>query len=147
MNLNSSLGSYWKGRLNLRIIATQNDHPILSDPKNENSSKITQTIQEKNTLGNSDWYLKAELYYGFDFPDNQSYGVQIQLAEKSIMFDLRKNENGIIKWFEKKEQQLVIPYSNKNELPDIINYRLSKKGGKRNHESNMFYKSRFKKTN
>ena len=120
MNLNSFLGSYWKGRLNLRIIATQNDHPILSDPEKENSSKITQTIQEKNTLGNSDWYLKAELYYGFDFPDNQSYGVQIQLAEKSIMFDLRKNENGIIKWFEKKEQQLVIPYSNKNELPDII---------------------------
>ena len=125
MDQNSALGSYWKGRIYLKIKAYEEEFPILSSLQKEEtlSNEIKELTNGKENIG---WNLTADLFYGIDFPDLKKYGIKIKWAEHELSFKDIDNDGGVYKYFERKKIICNTPY-NKGEFPDIFIYLMEGK--------------------
>ena len=92
MDINPSLGSYWKGRLLLSIDFCKTDSPQLSDPKN--IEKIDQKDLKKISMGTSRWQLTIAMFYGCSFPKKDKKYLFKVTSLLYVCYNIIKGEMG-----------------------------------------------------
>lgn len=121
MDINPSMGSYWKGRILLSIDCLKADSPRLSDP--EKIEKISLQNLKSISMGQSKWQLIVDIFYGFAFPQKEKkYSIKVRWADQEIPFEECVIEQGVAKWYKSKSKVCEFPYNNETELPDLFIY-------------------------
>ena len=123
MNTSPDLGSFWKGRLLLKMEAFQCENPKLESEDVEKA-----IMNDTRNPGLVNWAIMAEAFFGLNFPTNDDkYGIQVRWADQEINFDKKGANNGVWEWFTRAKINCQFPYLSSEELPDVFIYLVQDK--------------------